>query len=59
MYERKKSNQAFSMCARRLVYLGIKNRAMRQEGNVAHTVITRDVFRILIRVIHENRQHGG
>ena len=46
------------MCARRHVYLGVKNRAMRQEGIVAHTGITRDVFRILIRIIHENRQHG-
>jgi hypothetical protein len=54
MYERKKSNQAFSMCDRRLVYLGIKKRAMRQGGNVTHTDVTRDVFRILIRIIHEN-----
>jgi hypothetical protein len=52
MYERKKSNQAFSMCDRRHVHLDVKNRAMRQEGNVAHTGITRNVFRIIIRIIH-------
>jgi len=52
MYERKKSNQAFSMCDCRLVYLGIKNRAMRQEENVAYTDVTTDGFRILIRIIH-------
>ena len=59
MYERKKSNHAVTMSARRFVYLSTKKRATRQEGNVAHTGKTRDVFRILIRIVYDNRQLGG